>query len=118
MRANRLAGEARSRHRDDDLVKLHRAQHLALKQRRSDRPYLAHTSNPRLLVDRRSGVNGSDRAGLLQSVAMNPRHAAALALVSWYLLGLLFLPAILLGCAAQGPAYETVPIVQTKSAVR
>ena len=48
---------------------------------------------------------------------MNPRHAAALALVGWYLSGLLSLPAILVGCAAQGPVYEKVPIVQTKSAV-
>jgi hypothetical protein len=42
---------------------------------------------------------------------MNFRYAAALAL------SLLFLAALLLGCAAQGPAYEKVPIVQTKSAV-
>jgi hypothetical protein len=32
-------------------------------------------------------------------------------------LSLLSLPAVLIGCAAQGPAYETVPVVQTKSAV-
>ncbi len=42
---------------------------------------------------------------------MNSRHAAALTL------GLLFLPATMLGCGAEGPAYEKVPVVQTKSAV-
>ena len=33
-----------------------------------------------------SSVNLSDRAGLLTWIAMKPRHAAALALVGWYLM--------------------------------